>query len=118
MVDEALMICESDRLREGGQGIRFDVSIGGQNLPAFVVRFKGKPRAYLNQCGHVPVELDWLEGAFFDADGTHLICSTHGALYNPATGQCISGRCNGNGLTPLNVVEENNRIFLAPKSKT
>lgn len=114
MADEARLICESGALKEGGLGIRFEVVVGGQTLPAFAVRFKGKPRAYLNQCGHVPVELDWLEGAFFDADGAYLICSTHGAMYSPATGQCISGRCNGKGLTRLDVVEENERIFLSP----
>jgi len=26
-----------------------------------VVRFDGKPHAFLNQCGHLPVELDWQE---------------------------------------------------------
>jgi nitrite reductase/ring-hydroxylating ferredoxin subunit len=117
MADEARLICESAALIEGGLGIRFEVVQGGQTLPAFVVRFQGRPHAYLNQCGHVPVELDWQEGAFFDADGAYLICSTHGALYSPDTGQCISGRCNGKGLTRLKVEEENERVFLFPNGK-
>jgi nitrite reductase/ring-hydroxylating ferredoxin subunit len=114
VADETRVICESAALKDGGPGIRFEVVQGGQTLPAFVVRFLGSPRAFLNQCGHVPVELDWQEGEFFDADGTYLICSTHGALYGPETGQCISGRCNGKGLTLLNVVEQNEQILLLP----
>jgi nitrite reductase/ring-hydroxylating ferredoxin subunit len=58
-----------------------------------------------------------MEGVFFDGDQEYLICSTHGALYSPETGKCISGRCNGNGLKPLNVVEENSRITLVPSGK-
>ena len=48
---------------------------------AFAVRFRGRVRAFLNRCGHLPVELDWEEGRFFDASGLYLICATHGALY-------------------------------------
>jgi nitrite reductase/ring-hydroxylating ferredoxin subunit len=114
MADEPRLICDSDALVEGGLGIRFEIEQGRLKLPAFVVRFQGKPRAFLNQCGHVPVELDWLEGAFFDADRAYLICSTHGALYSPKSGRCISGRCSGKGLTPLAVEETDNGIFLVP----
>jgi nitrite reductase/ring-hydroxylating ferredoxin subunit len=114
MADEARLICSSAELEEGGRGVRFEVDRAGRKLPAFVVRHQGKPRAYLNQCGHVPVELDWQEGAFFDADHIYLICSTHGALYEPASGRCVTGRCNGKGLTPLGVVEENEQIYLSP----
>ena len=114
MADDARLICSSAELEEGGRGVRFEVDRAGRKTPAFVVRHHGKPRAYLNQCGHVGVELDWNEGAFFDADGLYLICSTHGALYDPATGHCVSGRCNGKGLVPLTVVEEDERIYLSP----
>jgi nitrite reductase/ring-hydroxylating ferredoxin subunit len=84
----------------------------GQKQQAFIVRFDGVPRAYLNQCGHVPVELDWLEGEFFDDSRLYLICSTHGALYDPASGRCVGGRCAGRGLKPLPVVEREGLIYL------
>ncbi len=113
MADDTRLICASAELEDGGRGVRFEVDWAGRKTPAFVVRQHGKPRAFLNQCGHVGVELDWNEGAFFDADGLYLICSTHGALYDPATGHCVSGRCNGKGLVPLTVVEENDQIYLS-----
>ena len=114
MADEGRVICNSAALVEAGRGVRFEVDWAGRKTPAFVVRHQGKPRAYLNQCGHVGVELDWNEGAFFDVDGVYLICSTHGALYDPATGRCIAGKCNGKGLVPLDVVEENDQVRLRP----
>jgi nitrite reductase/ring-hydroxylating ferredoxin subunit len=117
MVDESRVICSSVELQDGGRGVRFELDWAGRKVPAFVVRYQGKPRAYLNRCGHVGVELDWQEGAFFDSGGVYLICSTHGALYDPATGRCAAGRCNGNGLVPLDVVEENDRIYLSPSGQ-
>lgn len=112
MADEARVICSSAELQDGGRGVRFELDWAGWKTPAFVVRYQGKPRAYLNRCGHVGIELDWNEGAFFDAAGVYLICSTHGALYDPATGQCVSGRCNGKGLVPLDVMEENDQVYI------
>lgn len=114
MADAGGVICNSTELEEGGRGVRFEVDRAGRKTSAFVVRHQGKPRAYLNQCGHVGVELDWNEGAFFDADAVYLICSTHGALYDPATGRCVAGKCNGKGLVPLDVTEQNGRIYLTP----
>lgn len=105
------LICAADDLLDGGPGVRFTVLQYGKDEPAFVVRFQGRVFAYLNRCGHVPVELDWQPNEFFDVTKLYLICATHGALYSPASGHCLSGRCNGKGLTPLPVVEQDGAIY-------
>jgi len=97
--------------------VRFEVERWGEPRPAFVVRFEGKPRAYLNQCGHVPVELDWQAGQFFDYTRLYLVCSTHGALYDPASGRCVGGRCAGRGLMRLDVNERDGNIYLMESDK-
>lgn len=106
------LICARQDLEEGGRGVRFEVTRAGEVQPAFVIRYAGKARAYLNRCGHIPVELDYQPGDFFDASRLYLVCATHGALYDPATGACLGGRCNGRGLSPLPVVEEGDGIYL------
>lgn len=106
------MICRSAELVEQGRGVRFQVARDGKDEPAFVVRFEGLPRAFLNRCGHVPVELDWQEGEFFDDSRLYLICATHGALYHPASGDCVGGRCAGRGLISLPVVERDGHVYL------
>ncbi|WP_365962078.1 Rieske 2Fe-2S domain-containing protein [Sulfuritalea sp.] len=106
------LLCASDDLVEGGRGLRFMVDRHGHSEPAFAVRFRGEARAYLNRCGHVPVELDWQQGEFFDHSGLYLICATHGALYAPESGRCLGGRCNGKGLIALAVVEDGGQIYL------
>ena len=106
------LICASAALADGGDGVRFKVLRDGIEEPAFVVRHRGVAHAFINRCGHVPIELDWQEGKFFDLSGLYLICSTHGAMYSPESGRCLGGRCNGKGLTPLAVSEHDGNIYL------
>lgn len=110
-------ICASDELIEGGRGVRFMVDRQGVREPAFVVRFGGRVHAYLNRCAHVPVELDWQQGEFFDHSGLYLICATHGALYAPESGLCLGGRCNGKGLVAVAVIEQDRLIFLIEEGR-
>lgn len=105
------LICASAELAELGRGVRFEIERFGRREPAFVVRYAGQPRAFLNQCGHVPVELDWQEGEFFDDSRLYLICATHGALYHPGSGACVGGRCAGRGLIPVPVVERDGHVY-------
>lgn len=112
MAGSERLICGAHELLELGRGVRFEVERFGKPQAAFVVRYDGRPRAFLNQCGHVPVELDWQEGEFFDHSRLYLICATHGALYHPASGACVGGRCAGRGLISLPVVERDGHIYL------
>lgn len=112
MAETERLICQSDQLLEGGLGQRFSVLRYGRDTPAFVIRFRGEVYGYLNECGHVPAELDWQPGHFFDDSKVYLICSIHGALYAPDTGRCLGGRCQGRGLKPLVVKEQGGAIYL------
>ncbi len=106
------MICASADLVEGGDGVRFDFGSACAEMPAFAVRWNGRVYAYVNKCAHVPIELDWQPGRFFDESGLYLICATHGALYNPDDGQCVAGPCRGGRLAPLEVVEHDDAVYL------
>ena len=106
------VICDSTALTEGGPGVRFDVQLHGAQAAAFVIRYDGRAYAYLNSCAHIPVELDWMEGEFFDKAGLYLICATHGATYEPASGHCIMGPCKGQRLVTVQVQERDGKIYL------
>lgn len=105
-------ICASALLEEGGSGFRFELDWRCVPTAAFVIRHQGRVHAYLNRCGHVPVELDWQPGEFFDPSRLYLVCATHGALYDPATGNCLGGRCDGRGLVVLPIEERDGHIYL------
>ncbi len=108
------LICASSALLEAGPGVRFEVAEKGRSTPApaFAIRWQGKVYAYLNRCGHIPVELDWQHGEFFDFNRHYLICATHGALYDPASGACRGGRCEGRGLKSLPVIERQGNVYI------
>ena len=112
MAEAARLICPSGDVLESGRGVRFTVPRYGREVPAFVIRFKGRVYGYFNECGHIPAELDWQPGLFFDDSGLYLICSIHGALYAPESGRCLGGRCQGKGLKPLRIREIEGYIFL------
>jgi nitrite reductase/ring-hydroxylating ferredoxin subunit len=71
--------------------------------------------AYLNRCAHVPVQMDWGNGAFFDYSKLYLICATHGAMYLPHTGDCVMGPCRGKRLIPVAVEERDGQVILLSK---
>lgn len=111
MAEQRHLIASSDTLLERGTGIRFDVLIDGHEEPAFAVRVNGKVFGYLNRCAHVPVEMDWMEGEFFDISKSYIICATHGAYYRPDDGYCLGGPCAGQRLVPVPLLEESGQIF-------
>lgn len=112
MAEPPRLICASADLEEAGRGIRFVTRRDGAEQAAFVVRYDGAARAYLNRCQHVPVELDWMEGEFFDHSGLYLVCSTHGAAYLPDSGFCVAGPCKGRRLVALTVQEVDGQVWL------
>ena len=105
-----LPLCGSHELVEGGQAVPFDVVYAGQICRAFAVRYHGLPRAYLNRCTHVAMELDWQPNQIFDASGQWLLCASHGAAYLPDTGACAGGPCSG-GLVKITLTENDEVIY-------
>lgn len=101
---DAIALCAATELANGGLAVSFDVLYAGQTCRAFAIRYQGQVHAYLNRCAHVAMEMDFQPNRFFDSSGDWLICATHGALYQPQTGQCRGGPCRG-GLIKITLSE-------------
>ncbi len=110
MTDNTTVSFSSADLKEADLGLRFKMPMYGNHATGFVIRYQGKVYAYVNQCAHVPVELDWQQGEFFTATKDYLICATHGAHYEPNTGECVMGPCKGKQLKPMQVEEKGRKI--------
>jgi len=106
-----IWICAAEAVLEGGKGVRFPVTAGGHDAVGFVVRYGGVVYGYLNRCAHVPIELDWEHGDFFEGGGHYLMCSTHGAMYQPETGLCRGGPCKGGRLRVIRLEESANQVY-------
>jgi nitrite reductase/ring-hydroxylating ferredoxin subunit len=108
--DALQALCNSSDLVDGGVAVPFDVVYAGQSCRAFAIRFKGRVYAFLNRCTHVAMEMDWQPNRFFDDTGQWLLCSTHGAAYEPSTGECRGGPCRG-GLVKVTVLERGGVVY-------
>ena len=113
---QAIELCEAASLQQGGDGHRFDLQTRHGRATGFVVRTSGGLRAYLNQCSHVPTELDWQPGKFFDLTGHFLGCSVHGAWYEATSGRCSAGPCRG-PLVSLVIEERDGRVWWLPDDR-
>ena len=111
MAHRERLICESSALVDGGHGVRFRLREGDREEKGFVIRFCGIVHAYVNVCPHAGTELDWNPGDFFDESTLYLVCSTHGALFEPSTGNCVAGPCRGAALQRIEVTERDGQVF-------
>ena len=97
--------------------VQMNRSINGENKSismtegGFAICIQGIIYAYRNHCPHVGSPLDWLPNQFFNDDTTELICHTHGARFNPVTGDCIAGPCP-RGLYPLPIEDCQTHILV------
>ena len=112
MAFDERLICSAEALADGGKGVRFRLRPHDEYENAFAVRWCGKTVAYVNHCPHAGTELDWQPGEFFDLTGLYLVCSTHGALFEPGSGRCVAGPCHGASLEPLAIRERDGQVFL------
>lgn len=110
-------LCEGEALVERGRAHVWDVLEWGQPARAFALRFDGRVVAYLNRCLHVPTEMDWQEGEFLDMDRRWIVCSIHGATYEPASGRCVGGPCGRGTLTTIAVEEVDGRVNWYPSER-
>jgi nitrite reductase/ring-hydroxylating ferredoxin subunit len=107
-------LCAAAQLPEKGQALVFDVLQYREPTRAFALRFDGRVVAYLNRCAHVPAEMDWQPGEFLDSGREFILCSIHGAAYDPLNGRCVAGPCGRGKLTELRVEEEAGEVYWYP----
>jgi nitrite reductase/ring-hydroxylating ferredoxin subunit len=112
MAESERLICAREALSEGGKAVRFELEFDGRQLPAFAIAYEGRVHAFVNSCPHRGTELDWQPGEVFDDSGLYLVCATHGAIFQPDTGRCVGGPCQGALLTSVAVDTQPGGVFL------
>ena len=83
----------------------------GREFEALLVNFDGTHFAYINRCPHTGITLDWVNNQFFSSDNRYLMCATHGAVFEPPTGECIWGPCVGLSLQSLPIETVDGQIY-------
>ena len=111
-------LCASSELAERGNAVVFDVLHYRQPARGFALRIDGRVVAYLNRCVHVTTEMDWQPGEFLDSAREFILCSIHGATYEPQHGHCIGGPCGRGKLTTIHVEERDGQVYWYPSRDT
>ncbi len=107
-------LCASGAIEERGRAWVWDVLEYGRPARAFALRIDGQVVAYMNRCLHVPTEMDWQPGEFLDIEKRFILCSIHGATYEPRNGHCIGGPCGRGRLTAVQVQEHEGQVYWYP----
>jgi len=76
----------------------FSIGEGDWPFRGFVVRQGNAVHAYQNFCVHAGHPLNWGPDDFLTPDRSRIVCASHGALYDIATGRCAGGPCRGREL--------------------
>lgn len=100
-------LCRLDAIADPGS---LGIEHGGMSL--FVVRQGDTAEVFINRCPHRGISLEWVPHQFLDSSGRLIQCATHGALFLPDTGECVSGPCAGESLTRLPSRIEDGAVWL------
>jgi nitrite reductase/ring-hydroxylating ferredoxin subunit len=78
----------------------------------FIVHWGDSFHAYVNECPHMGVNLEWSENRFLNLDGSQIQCAMHGALFRIEDGYCTWGPCRGRSLKSLPLKVSDGLIYL------
>jgi nitrite reductase/ring-hydroxylating ferredoxin subunit len=111
-IDVERVICRLDDMEvSGARGF----AIGGGDWPlrGFVVRVNDGVRGFINHCPHAGHPLNLRPHRFLTPDSALIVCSSHGALFEKATGLCVAGPCAGHYLCAVPLKVESGFVMLA-----
>jgi nitrite reductase/ring-hydroxylating ferredoxin subunit len=94
-----------------GTSKKFILRCSGNIVEAMLINYRGDLYAYVNRCRHIGISLDWVDNRFFSEDKRYLVCANHGATYEPKTGVCVWGPCEGEYLQTVPLEIENELVY-------
>ena len=81
-------------------------------FPMLLVRTGEVIKAYVNICPHQFLPLDYRGTQLLSRDGTKLLCSAHGAMFDVKTGVGIAGEGLGSGLIAVPITQSGAQIII------
>jgi nitrite reductase/ring-hydroxylating ferredoxin subunit len=97
---------------EAGSVKKFWIICRQYRVDGLLINDQGSFYAYVNRCRHMATPLDFIRDEFLSEDRCHLMCYTHGALYEFATGLCVAGPCKGESLYRLPVRVDRGEVLV------
>ena len=95
----------------GGRAIEFR---DDEHLTHIFIQKSGDEiRVFENRCPHAGTPLNLFGDRFMDMEGRYIICRTHGAKFDPLSGECLLGPCKKQFLREVAVKIANGHIYSA-----
>lgn len=105
-------LCQLDDIEDGDSaGFVIETPDDGKRS-VIAVRKSDQVHAYVNSCPHIGAPLDFQPGKFLNRDKTHIMCSTHGALFQIEDGLCVAGPCTDKHLEPLTTKTTGSEVWI------
>ena len=98
------VVCETDEV----EGVK---ALDLAGIPLLVVKDAHGLRGFVNLCPHQFLPLDYRGGNLLSADGARLICSSHQAQFDAASGEVCDGPAEC-GLDPVPLRQEHGRVVI------
>ena len=108
---QEVVVCSLEELDDPGS-MEFRIGEGDWPFRGFIVRQGDEVYAYQNFCMHAGHPLNWKPDGFLTGDGSQIICSSHGAIYEIESGECVAGPCPGRKLRPVEVEIRNGEVVV------
>ena len=109
--NELTKACNIDEIMEN-ECVDIKITENKKQKSVFAVKKNGSFYVYLNSCPHIGTPLNLIPNKFLNHNDNHIICSTHGALFEIETGFCISGPCINKNLAQIPSTIKNNALFI------
>lgn len=107
LLEQEILLC---RLGDLAEQQTMELLVQGRQL--FAIRLENRIHAYWNTCPHMGIPLNWVPNRFLDFDKAFIQCSSHGALFEVATGKCIAGPCLGDSLGSVDLRRDNDHYYI------
>ena len=115
-LDVERVICALAELADPGSRA-FTIGRGDWPLRGLVVRRGREVHAYVNRCPHAGHPLNLRPHEFLTPDRTLVVCNSHGAVFEIATGYCVAGPCAGASLRRVPVEVRHGYVLVAPDAR-
>jgi nitrite reductase/ring-hydroxylating ferredoxin subunit len=111
IVPAGTVLCRLAEIADGATK-GFVLGEGDWPLRGLLVRLGEGVQGYLNHCPHAGHRLNFHPDNFLTPDGALIVCRSHGALFDKASGRCVDGPCRGESLKSLPVGVQDGEVRL------
>jgi len=97
-------------LQSGARAVTVTTDVG--DFPLLLVMTDDGIKGFVNACPHQFLPLDYRSPHLMSHDGTKLMCSAHGAMFDATTGNGVGGHGLGCSLSPVPLCRSGGRLVI------